>query len=248
MKEQFGAKEDDSLKLRFHTQTAGCTLTAQQLENNIVRVTLQALASVLGGTQSLHTNSKDEALSLPSEQAAQTALRTQQIIAYESGVVNTVDPLGGSFFIEYLTDQIEKEAKKYIDFIEKNGGALWAVESGFYSKEIQKSAYEYQKQIEKNEKIIVGVNRFEIDKEELKDIFKIDLKTQKEQIKRLNQVKKERDDSKVEKLLKALKMKAQSDENLMYPILECVEAYATIGEMCDVLREVWGEYRESMIL
>lgn len=248
MKEQFGAKEDDSLKLRFHTQTAGCTLTAQQLENNIVRVTLQALASVLGGTQSLHTNSKDEALSLPSEQAAQTALRTQQVIAYESGVVNTVDPLGGSFFIEYLTDQIEKEAKKYIDFIQGNGGALWAVESGFYSKEIQKSAYEYQKQIEKNEKIIVGVNRFEIEKEEIKDIFKIDLKTQKEQIKRLNQVKKERDNNKVEKLLKALKMKAQSDENLFYPILECVEAYATIGEICDVLREVWGEYRENVIL
>jgi methylmalonyl-CoA mutase N-terminal domain/subunit len=248
MKEQFGAKEDDSLKLRFHTQTAGCTLTAQQPENNIVRVTLQALASVLGGTQSLHTNSKDEALSLPSEQAAQTALRTQQVIAYESGVVNTVDPLGGSFFIEYLTDQIEKEAKKYIDFIQGNGGALWAVESGFYSKEIQKSAYEYQKQIEKNEKIIVGVNRFEIEKEEIKDIFKIDLKTQKEQIKRLNQVKKERDNNKVEKLLKALKMKAQSDENLMHCILECVEAYATIGEMCNVLREVWGEYRESMIL
>jgi methylmalonyl-CoA mutase, N-terminal domain len=248
MKEKFGAKEDDSLKLRFHTQTAGCTLTAQQLENNIVRVTFQALASVLGGTQSLHTNSKDEALSLPSEQAAQTALRTQQIIAYESGVANTVDPLGGSFFIEYLTDQIEKEAKEYIDFIEKNGGALWAVESGFYSKEIQKSAYEYQKQIEKNKKIIVGVNRFEIEKEEIKDIFKIDLKTQKEQIKRLNQVKKERDNNRVEKLLKLLKTKAQSDENLMYPILECVEAYATIGEMCDVLREVWGEYKENVIL
>jgi methylmalonyl-CoA mutase N-terminal domain/subunit len=248
MKDEFGAKEDDSLKLRFHTQTAGCTLTAQQLENNIVRVTFQALASVLGGTQSLHTNSKDEALSLPSEQAAQTALRTQQIIAYESGVTNTVDPLGGSYYIEYLTDQIEKEAKEYIDFIQENGGALWAVESGFYSKEIQKSSYEYQKQIEKNEKIIVGVNRFEIEKEEIKDIFKIDLKTQKEQIKRLNQVKKERDYGKVERLLKILKTKAQSDENLVYPILECVEAYATIGEMCDVLREVWGEYKENVIL
>jgi len=246
MKEKFKAKDDGSCRLRFHTQTAGCTLTAQQPENNVVRVTLQALASVLGGTQSLHTNSMDEALSLPSEKAAKIALRTQQIIAYESGVTQTVDPIGGSYFIEWLTNRIEQEARKYIDHIEENGGAPWAVESGYFQKEIQKSAYDYQRKIEREEKVVVGVNRFAEEKENIKeDIFKVNPKVQQEQIKKLKGVKSKRDKNKVKSLLKELKNKAQGQENLVYPVMDCVEAYATIGEICDVLREVWGEYKES---
>lgn len=248
MKEKFKAKDDNSCKLRFHTQTAGCTLTARQPENNVVRVTLQALASVLGGTQSLHTNSRDEALSLPSKLSAQIALRTQQIIAFESGVINTVDPVGGSYYVEHLTKKIEEEAEKYIDYVQKNGGALWAVESGYYQKEIQKSAYDYQKKIEKKEKIIVGLNRFETEKEKIKEIFRVDPKVASEQMKRLNEVRKQRDNKKVDSLLKKLEEKAKSDENLIYPILDCVEAYATIGEICDVLRSVWGEYRENVVI
>jgi methylmalonyl-CoA mutase N-terminal domain/subunit len=248
IREEFKAKDPDSAKFRFHTQTAGCTLTAQQPENNVIRVTLQALASVLGGTQSLHTNSRDEALSLPSQESAEIALRTQQIIAYESGVPDTADPLGGSYYVEYLTNEIEKRAQKYIDFIEGKGGALWAVESGYYQKEIQKSAYEYQKQIESKERIIVGVNKFESERKEIKNVFKISPKVAQEQIKRLKAVRKKRDKEQVKDCLENLKKKALTDENLMYPIVECVECYASLGEICEVLRSVWGEYKENVLV
>ncbi len=248
IRDKFGAKDPDAAKFRFHTQTAGCTLTAQQPDNNVVRVTLQALASVLGGTQSLHTNSRDEALSLPSQKSAEIALRTQQIIAHESGVPDTVDPLGGSYYVEYLTNEIEKKAKKYIDLIEQKGGALWAVESGYYQKEIQKSAYEYQKEIESKERIIVGVNKFETEKEEIKSVFKPSPKAAQEQIKRLKAVRKKRDKERVENSLENLRKKALTDENLMYPIIECVECYASLGEICDVLRSVWGEYKENVLV
>jgi len=248
IKEKFKAKDDNSARFRFHTQTAGCTLTAQQPENNVVRVALQALAAVLGGTQSLHTNSRDEALSLPSEESAQIALRTQQIIGYESGVPDTVDPLGGSYYVEYLTNEIEKRARKYIDYIEEKGGALWAVESGYYQKEIQKSAYEYQKAIESKERIIVGVNKFETEKERIKDVFKVSPKVAKEQIRRLRAVRKRRDNAKVRTRLEELKMKASTEENFLPSIIQCVECYASLGEICDVLRSVWGEYRESVLV
>lgn len=249
MKEKFGASED-ACKFRFHTQTAGCTLTAQQAENNIIRVTLQALSSVLGGTQSLHTNSMDEALSLPSEKAAEIALRTQQIIAYESGVTDTVDPLAGAHFIESLTNSLENGAKKYIDYIEQKGGALWAVESGYYQKEIQRSAYEYQKMVESEEKIIVGVNRFETEAEtkKRKKIFKVSKKGTLEQIKRLKEVKEKRDKAKVKKSLDELRNKIEKNENLMYPVIQCVEVYATIGEICQVLKNAWGEYEQKVII
>jgi len=248
IKEKFKAKDDNSARFRFHTQTAGCTLTAQQPENNVVRVALQALAAVLGGTQSLHTNSRDEALSLPSQESAQIALRTQQIIGYESGVPDTVDPLGGSYFVEHLTNEIEKRAKKYIDYIEEKGGALWAVESGYYQKEIQKSAYEYQKAIENKDRIIVGVNKFATEKEKIKDVFKVSPKVGKEQIKQLKTVRKRRDDARVGKYLEELKAKASTNENLLPPIIQCVESYASLGEICDVLRSVWGEYRENVLV
>jgi methylmalonyl-CoA mutase N-terminal domain/subunit len=248
IKEKFKAKDDNSCRFRFHTQTAGCTLTAQQPENNVVRVAMQALAAVLGGTQSLHTNSRDEALSLPSQESAQIALRTQQIIGYESGVPDTVDPLGGSYYVEYLTNEIEKRAKQYIDHIEEKGGALWAVESGYYQREIQKSAYEYQKTVEKDKRIIVGVNKFTTEKEKIKDIFKISPKVAKDQIKQLTQVRKRRDKDQVKKCLEELKAKSATDENLLPPIIKCVESYASLGEICDVLRSVWGEYRENVLV
>jgi methylmalonyl-CoA mutase N-terminal domain/subunit len=248
IKVRFGAKNPESAKFRFHTQTAGCTLTAQQPENNVVRVTLQALAAVLGGTQSLHTNSRDEALSLPSQESAEIALRTQQIIAYESGVPDTVDPLGGSYYIESLTNEIEQRAKKYIDYIEEKGGALWAVESGYYQREIQKSAYEYQKAVEKKERIVVGVNKFESEKEKIKNVFKVSPKVQKEQIERLKKVRQQRENKKTRKSLENLQKTALKDENLMYPIIECVESYASLGEICDALRSVWGEYRENVLV
>jgi methylmalonyl-CoA mutase N-terminal domain/subunit len=248
IKEKFQAKDDDSCKFRFHTQTAGCTLTAQQPENNVIRVTLQALAAVLGGTQSLHTNSRDEALSLPSQESAQIALRTQQIIGYESGVPDTVDPVGGSYYVEYLTNEIEKRAKTYIDLIEEKGGALWAVESGYYQKEIQKSAYEYQKAVEKGERTIVGVNKFVTNKEQIKKVFRVSPKVAKEQVKALSAVKKRRNSANVSQCLEELKAKASTDENLLPPIIQCVENYASLGEICDVLRSVWGEYRENVLV
>jgi len=248
MKERFNAKDPRSMMLRFHSQTAGSSLTAQQVDNNIVRVTIQALAAVLGGTQSLHTNSKDEALALPAEESVRLALRTQQIIAYESGVTNTIDPLAGSYFVEELTDRIQKEAEEYIIRIDEIGGMISAIESGYVQSEIQNAAYKHEKEVESGERIIVGVNKFKTDEEEYKNLLKIDLKVQEEQIKFLNKVKEERDSNAVNKTLLILKNAAQGSENLMPYILDSVKAYATIGEICKTLRDVFGEYREQHIL
>ncbi len=245
MKEKFKAQKEDSWKLRFHTQTSGSSLTAQQIDNNVIRVTLQALSAVLGGTQSLHTNAKDEALALPTEQSAQLALRTQQIIAYESGVTNTVDPVGGSYYVEDLTNKIEAEVKRYLEKIEKLGGALQAIESGFYQKEIAQAAYEFQKRVEAGEQFIVGVNKFQTDEHPTEILLKVDQQGIEEQIRRLNSVKKKRDQKKVQKSLETLGKKSKSKENLMPSILDCVQNYCTIGEICDTLRNVWGEYKEK---
>ena len=246
MKERFKAKDKRSMMLRFHTQTAGSSLTAQQPDNNIIRTTIQALAAVLGGTQSLHTNSKDEALALPTENSAQIALRTQQIIAYESGVVNTIDPLAGSFFVEALTDELEKEAEEYIRKIDELGGSPTAIEIGYIQKEIQKSAYQYQKDIEEGKRIIVGVNKFIVEEEETPEILKINPEIEKNQIEFLKKIKAERNNSLVNEKLKSLKEAAQGDANLMPFIIDAVRVYASIGEICNTLREVFGEYRESI--
>ncbi len=242
MKERFKARNPRSWMLRFHTQTAGCTLTAQQPFNNIIRVAWQALAAVLGGTQSLHTNSMDEALALPTEQSVQIALRTQQLIAYESGVAETIDPLGGSFYIEKLTEEIEERAKAYIAKIDQLGGAVAAIEKGYIQQEIQESAYRYQKEIERGERVIVGVNKFQTKEPPPKGLLKVDPRVREVQIRRLAELRQERDAEKVRSSLKELRHVAQGDGNLMYPILNCVRAYCTLGEICDVLREVFGEY------
>ncbi len=246
MKERFGAQDPRSQMLRFHTQTAGCTLTAQQPLNNIMRVAFQAMAAVLGGTQSLHTNSFDEALALPSEQAVQVALRTQQVIAYETAVCDTVDPLAGSYYIEYLTDQIEARAQDYIDQIDRLGGAVAAIEKGFIQKEIQDSAYRYQREIEKGDRIIVGLNKFQV-KEEAKpaDLLKVDPAVGDRQVARLKELKATRDNSTVQTALAELKSAAEGDLNLMPPILKAVKSLATLGEICDTLRAVWGEYEAT---
>lgn len=244
---KLGAKKDRSLLMRFHTQTAGCSLTAQQPEINIVRVTLQALAAILGGTQSLHTNSMDEALALPSEKAVRIALRTQQIIAEESGVTDTIDPLGGSYFVEWLTDKMEEETYKYFDKIERFGGVIPAIEKGFFQREIAESAYKYQKEIDKKERTIVGVNQYKMNEELSIPILKMDEKGEHRQIIRLKKLRKDRDRSKFDRNLKRLRQAAEGDENLMPYILDCVHSYATLGETCDVLREVFGEYKEPAI-
>lgn len=246
MKERFKAKDKRSMMLRFHTQTAGSSLTAQQPDNNIIRTTIQALAAVLGGTQSLHTNSKDEALALPTESSARVALRTQQIIAYESGVINTIDPLAGSYFVEALTDEIEKEAMNYIQKIDELGGSPNAIEIGYIQKEIQQSAYQYQKDIENGKRIIVGVNKFIIEEEEMPEILKINPEVEKAQIEFVKKVKSERNNELVKEKLKELKKAAQGDENLMPYIIDAVRVYASIGEICNTLRDVFGEYRESI--
>jgi len=242
MENRFGAKNPKSWQLRFHTQTGGSTLTAQQPDNNVVRVTIQALAAILGGTQSLHTNSKDEALALPTEESARLALRTQQILAYESGVSDTVDPLGGSYYVEALTDQIEEKAKEYLKKIDEMGGAVQAVEQGYMQEEIHRAAYETQKAIEKNEDIVVGVNAFRIDHEREPELHRVDPAIGARQAEKLKQLRARRDNERVQKTLEDLKRAAATDENLMPPILECVKAYATIGEICGVLRNVFGEY------
>lgn len=244
MKEQFGAQNPKSTMLRFHTQTAGSTLTAQQADNNIVRVTLQALAAVFGGTQSLHTNSKDEALALPTEEAAKIALRTQQIIAHESGAADTVDPLGGSYFLENLTCDIEKRVWEYLDKIKTMGGALKAIDNKFFKNEIAQTAYEYQNSIESRERVIVGLNDFKEDEKEQPAILKVDPALRDKQIKKLQRLKERRDNEKVGKLLEQLKTDARGSTNLMPTIVECVEAYATLGEISDILREVFGKYKE----
>ncbi|MFW9848484.1 MAG: methylmalonyl-CoA mutase [Candidatus Thorarchaeota archaeon] len=248
MRERFDAKNDNSYKMRFHTQTAGCTLTAQQPDNNVVRVTLQALQAVLGGTQSLHTNSRDEALSLPTQQSVQIALRTQQIIAYESGVGDTIDPLAGSYYIEKLTDEIEKRAMDYIHQIDKMGGAPSAIEQGFIQKEIHAAAYDFQKKVDLKERIVVGVNKFEVDEEQEFDYLRVNPSIEIEQIERLNDLKDKRSPGKINAALAALKAAAESDENLMPVILDAVKVYATLGEICGVLREVFGEYTAPDIL
>ncbi|HLS34608.1 MAG TPA: methylmalonyl-CoA mutase family protein [Bacillota bacterium] len=243
MKEKYNAKNERSLKLRFHTQTGGSTLTAQQPDNNIVRVTLQALAAVLGGTQSLHTNSKDEALSLPTEQSATVALRTQQIIAHESGVADTVDPLGGSYYIETLTDEIEQEVYQYLEKIEEYGGAVQAIEEGYMQREIHYNAYETQKAIEQKEEIIVGLNKFTDEEEPETDLLKVDEQLEKDQIASVTHLKETRNETNVQSVLQDIKKAAQTkDENLIPHILTAVKSYATVGEISNILREVFGEY------
>ena len=245
MTERFACKNPKSAILRFHTQTAGCSLTAQQPYNNVVRTTIQALAAVLGGTQSLHTNSLDETLALPTEHAARIALRTQQIIAHESGVPNTVDPLGGSYFVEKLTLDMEKACWDYFERLDDMGGMVSAIEKGFPQREVQDAAYEYQKAIERKEKIIVGVNDFELEDEAPIDILLIDESVAERQIAKLQELRSSRDNVRVQATLAALEAAARDDTNTMYPILDCVRAYATLGEMCDILRGVYGEYEES---
>lgn len=246
MKNIFGASRPESWLFRFHTQTSGCTLTALQPENNVVRVTLQALAAVLGGTQSLHTNSRDEALSLPTEESARIALRTQQIIAYESGVADTVDPLGGSYFLEYLTNEIEERVWKLFEKIEEQGGMLAAIENGFIQHQIEESAYEQQKLIDRGEQIVVGVNEFRLEGERLRfKLLSISPKIEKKQIEKLKKRKAQRSPKKIKACLENLKEKASTQENLMPAIIEAVRAQATLGEIADTLREVFGVYQEK---
>ncbi len=248
MKERFNVKNPRSMMIRFHTQTAGCTLTAQQPKNNIVRVAFQALAAVLGGTQSLHTNSMDEALCLPSQEAVQIALRTQQLIAYETGVADTVDPLAGSYYVEALTREIYERAEKYIKTIDEMGGAVAAIEQGYIQREIQDSAYTYQREIEKEERIVVGLNRFQVEEEKPTNLLRVDPAVRIAQIKRLKELRSERDNNKVTNCLSILKQGAKGNDNLMPLILEAVRAYGTLGEICNTLREVFGEYQQVKTL
>jgi methylmalonyl-CoA mutase N-terminal domain/subunit len=248
MREHFGAKNPKSWMLRFHTQTAGSTLTAQQPENNIVRTAIQGLAAVLGGTQSLHTNSYDEALALPTEQAARIALRTQQIIAFESGVPQTVDPLAGSYYIESLTNEIEKRAAEYLGKIEVMGGMLKAIERGFVQQEIQNAAYEYQQAVDREEAVVVGVNRFEVEEEKPIPIQKIDPSLEPKQIERVRALRARRDAGPWKAAVKHVEDAARSGENVMPRILAAVDAYATVGEISDAMRRVFGEYREAVVV
>ena len=243
MKDRFNAIKPASLMLRFHTQTAGYTLTAQQIDNNIVRVALQALSAVLGGTQSLHTNSRDEALSLPTEDSVRTALRTQQVIAHESGMANSVDPLAGSYFIEELTDRIEAQASELIGKIDNAGGVVAAIEEGFIQRQIENSAYEFQMEIEKGERIIVGVNEFQIDEQTKPPLLRVDPEVENAQVQGLKEMREKRDNKKVEEALANLSGCARNTSNLMPEILAAVKTYATLGEICQVLRNEFGEYR-----
>ena len=248
MRDRFGAKNERSWKLRFHTQTAGVSLTAQQPYNNVVRTALQALAAVLGGTNSLHTNSLDEALALPTAEAATLALRTQQVIAHESGVTNMVDPLGGSYFLERLTLDMERGAKDYFEVIDRMGGMVEAIENGYPQKEIAEASYRFQQAVEARDKVIVGVNDFVQEDEPPHPILYIDESTYEKQLGRLDDLRKTRDNDKVARSLEALKQAARGRDNTMYPLLDCVRAYATVGEMCDALRQVWGEYEEVPLI
>jgi len=248
MRDQFKARNPRSWMLRFHTQTAGSTLTAQQPENNIVRTALQALAAVLGGTQSLHTNSYDEALALPTEQAARIALRTQQIVAYESGVPQTVDPLGGSHYMETLTNEIETRANAYLDKIAALGGMIKALERGYVQQEIQNAAYEYQQQVDREEAVVVGVNRFVVDEEKPIPIQRIDETLERRQVERLRALRARRDVDSCQVALRQIEAAARSGANLMPHILTAVEAYATVGEISDTMRKVFGEYKEAVVI
>jgi methylmalonyl-CoA mutase N-terminal domain/subunit len=244
IKERFGGANEKAMLLRFHTQTGGSTLTAQQPENNIVRTTIQALAAVLGGTQSLHTNSYDEALGLPTERAAEIALRTQQILAFESGSADTADPLAGSYYVEYLTKRMVEAVLAIMDRIEKKGGAVKCVESGFYRDEIAQSAYEHQKKVESSERVVVGVNRFESDQATTPQLLRVDPKLEQAQIVRLHRVKASRDSQAVAQSLENIRLAAEGSDNIVPPVIEAVQAYATVGEISDVFRKVWGEYYE----
>ncbi len=248
MKERFGAQDPRSMMLKFHTQTGGSTLTAQQAENNIVRVTIQTLAAVLGGTQSLHTNSKDEALALPTEESVRTALRTQQIVAHESGVTNTVDPLAGSYYIEAKTDEIEKAAMEYIARIDELGGAAKAIDEGYIQREIMDAAYDYQRDVEEDRAIVVGVNKYQVEEETPQNLLRVDPIVGENQKEKLRELRAARDQKAVDSALSHLKVVAQSDENIMPAILEAVKTYATLGEITDVLREVFGEYKQAVIV
>jgi methylmalonyl-CoA mutase N-terminal domain/subunit len=247
LRERYGAKDQRSWLLRFHTQTAGVSLTAQQPELNIVRTALEALAAVLGGTQSLHTNSFDEALALPTEDAARIALRTQQVIAHETGVVSTIDPLGGSYHVERLTNELERQAYEYFEQIERLGGVIPAIEQNFMQREIAEASYRYQTEVERQQRIVVGVNRYQREDEPPLEILKIDPALERKQVERIQALRGRRDSAPVEAALAELKRAAATDANLMEPILDASRAYVTMGEMCDALREVWGTWRETPV-
>ena len=244
MKERFGAKNPRSMTLRFHTQTAGVTLTAQQPDNNLVRSAIQALAAVLGGTQSLHVNSRDEALALPTEESAQLSLRTQQIIAHESGVVDVVDPLGGSYYVENLTDRLEEAAFEYIDRIEQMGGAVAAIEQGYQVQEIGESAYRHQREVDAGARTVVGVNRYVTDMPPIEELLRVDAEAARQQMERLQRLRNGRDGNQVKAALSRLEDVARGNENTIPATLECVESYCTLGEICQVFRDVMGEQQE----
>ena len=247
MKERFKAKDPRSWWLRFHTQTAGCSLTAQQPYNNVVRTSLQALAAVMGGTQSLHTNSLDEVLAIPTEEAATIALRTQQIIAEESGVTNTIDPLGGSYFVEALTNELEEEAFDIIGKIDDMGGMLAAIEKNYPQQEIADAAYHYQRQIDEKQKTVVGVNKYVTEEDIPVEILEIDEELEKQQIEKTDRIKQERDNKRVNECLERVREACEGDQNVMEPLIEAVKSYATLQEVCDVFRQVFGEYRDPGI-
>jgi len=248
MKERFHAKNPRSMWMRMHVQTAGFTLTAQQPLNNITRVTIQALSAVLAGTQSLHTNSFDEALALPSEEAVRIALRTQQIIAHESGVANTIDPLAGSYYVENITNEMEERTMEYFRKLDDMGGAITAIEKGFFQKEIADSSYEYQKEVDEKRRILVGVNDYTTEEKQPIKVLRVDPKAEEEQVASLHKLKRERDNKKVNEMLEKLHYVAEKDENLMPIIIDAVKAYATIGEICDVLRKIYGEFKELIVI
>jgi methylmalonyl-CoA mutase N-terminal domain/subunit len=249
MKERFQATEPNSLMLRFHTQTGGSTLTAQQPDNNVVRVTVQALAAILGGTQSLHTNSREEALALPAEDSVRLALRTQQILAHESGVTGTVDPLAGSYYVEALTDRIESEVWQYIDRIEALGGMIPSILKGYVQKQIQEAAFRTQKDVESGERVVVGVNSFQTETKKPQNLLRVDPAIRRVQMDKLSAVKSSRKADRVDKTLAELRRAAQrTDTNLLPPILAAVREYATLGEICQILREEFGEHTETIVL
>jgi methylmalonyl-CoA mutase N-terminal domain/subunit len=248
MRDKYGAKNPRSWLMRFHTQTAGVSLTAQQPEVNIVRTAIEALAAVLGGTQSLHTNSYDEALALPTEDAVRIALRTQQVLAHETGVVNTIDPLGGSYYLEQLTDELERQAYDYFDRIEQLGGVVAAIKDNFFQREIAEASFRYQSEVESGQRIVVGVNRYQLDEDTSPEILKIDPALERKQIERVQSLRAERDSAKVEAVLARLKEdSSRDDRNLMPPLLDAARAYVTMGEICDAWREVWGTWRETPV-
>ena len=248
LRERYGARNPRSWLMRFHTQTAGVSLTAQQPEVNIIRTALEALAAVLGGTQSLHTNSFDEALALPTENAVRLALRTQQVIAHETGVVNTIDPLGGSYYVEDLTTRLEAEAYDYFDRIRKLGGVIAAIKDNFFQREIAEASFRYQHEVEQRQRIVVGVNRYELEREEPLELLRIDPALEQKQIERVHALRAKRDSAAVESALARLKEDAAHDDrNLMHPIVEASKVYVTMGEMCDALRGVWGVWRETPV-